>query len=202
MDTHVDKFLARFLESSGLLVGRIPAMHTVPVWMEGHFYDRFHAWFPYDNPISFVEEPIHAVCMKLSMQHGTYIGGVSFGMRRHFPTLLPDVLLGFVDDIGRWHWAGGCHGEVFNLHALEGDVAFPDRNAWPVWFTFGDHAEYRAGLMTSNHTRIDIYESQRRRACATFWKRSTHEFIATTWAPERLPWCLDHEECAELFSSD
>ena len=206
MDTRVDTFLARFLESSGLLVGRIPAMHTVPIWMEGHFYDGFHAWFPEDNPISLIEEPIHAVCMKLSMQHAipkpVYIGGISFGMRRHFPTLLPDVLLGFVDDIGRWHWAGGNHGEVFNLHAMEGNVAFPDRKAWPVWFTFGDHAEYRTGLMTSRHTCIDIYESQRRRARANFWKCATEEFIAATWAPERLPWCLDHEEYAELFSSD
>lgn len=218
MDTCVDDFLAHFLESSGLLVGRIPAMHTIPVWMEGYFVERFHTWFPDDNPISLVEEPIHAVCLKLqqnllqqnliegknrtSVPTPVYVGGISFGMRRHFPTLLPDVLLGFVDDIGIWHWAGGNHGEVFNLHALDGDVTFPDRDAWPVWFTFGDHAEYRTDLITSKQTRIDIYESRRRRACATFWKGATYEFIATTWAPHRLPWCLDHEEYAELFSDE
>jgi hypothetical protein len=181
-------------------------MQTIPVWMEGHFHDRFHTWFPNENPISLVENPVHAVCMKLSMQQApkpVYIGGISFGMYRHFPTLLPDVLLGFVDDVGRWHWAGGNHGEVFNLHALDGDVTFPaDRDAWPVWFTFGDHAEYRTDLIASTQTHIDIYESHRRHARTEFWKRVTREFIETTWAPHRLSWCLDHEEYTELFSSE
>lgn len=197
----IDRYLSEFLEGSGLLAGRVPRMPTLPRYTRNVlYYEPFHAWL--QSGIAMVETPVEAVSLQIYLQFQApkplYIGGVSVGMGR-FSLLLPDMLLGFIDVSGYWHWAGGHHGLVVNLHT-KGEVIFPPTDAWPVWFTFADCEEYRKEFMWNQIEHIDIYESTRRTLRAAFWERTRQEFIEKTWAPDRLPWCLDHEEYAELFS--
>lgn len=108
---------------------------------------------------------------------------------------VPDVLLGFVDEEGRWYWADAetCCG--INLHRLTCKSHPP--NTWPVWLTIAD-VDAREKLRRGP-PRIDLLRILQRYKCARFWERSFEEFIRTTWHPSRLQWCLDVEDYQDFF---
>jgi hypothetical protein len=172
--------------------GRLVSLLGAP-W----YSDEFQAWIM--NDIAAIGEPVHAVCLSI-MRHRV-LGGVCVGVPWGIPTL-PDFLVGFVDDAGRWHWPGREFGHVVNLHAKDATIAFPPEAVWPVWFTYSEYHGERETYVAPRPPRyLDVSESLRKASAAAFWERAKEEFIRTTWAPSRLAWCLDHEEATEIFSS-
>lgn len=192
IDTHR---IAMFLERSGLLRGHVPSMRTT--FFHG---DAFAAWVDAATGIAVVGSPMHAVCLGMG---GDAHAGVCVGYPRAHP-LIPDLLLGAIDEAGRWHWAGGAAGEVLNTHRLSALARHRlplGRPAWPVWLTYGSCSGERAALIASRRDSFDLSEAFRRAGALRFWgdDATKHEFIRTTWAPARLvDWCLDAEEAAAL----
>ena len=182
--------IAAFLNSTGLLVGRIPSLDAAP-W----FRDEFQALVVGD--IALVRHPAHAIMM--SIFGAGIAGGVCVG-RAHGLASLPDLLLGYVDRRGTWHWGGGEYGLVVNLHHPT-RVNFPCDTVWPVWYTFGDYQGDREDVILGNRLTYDLTEDLRELRCRAFWDVAKEEFIRETWAPERLPWCLDVDEYREIFSA-
>ena len=182
--------IASFLERTGLLGGRIPSLDGAP-W----FCDEFQALVV--DGIALVRHPAHAIMM--SIFGAGVAGGVCVG-RAHGLATLPDLLLGYVDRVGAWHWGGGEYGLVVNLHHPT-RVNFPCDTVWPVWFTFGDYQGDRENVVRSGQLLYDLSENLRKLRCEAFWGVAKEEFIRETWAPSRLPWCLDVDEYREIFSA-
>lgn len=117
--------------------------------------------------------------------------GVSIGSppASTLPTV-PDMLLGFVDTEGIWHWpvrAGVAH----NLHARP-VYGMPCPESYPVWLTVGDMDVRRRLMRRKKHIDLFAYVLQHKRRL--FWRASLKEFIETTWHPCRVEqWCFDEE---------
>lgn len=179
----MQEHIAKFLATTGLLHGRIPSLKRARRWDTYGF--RAVVW----HGIALVHAPAHAVCLSIAKTPG-YVGGVSIGTPRGLASL-PDVLVGFLDEFGRWHWPGD-HGTAVNLHVAEGK--FPSGlRCWPVWFTFGNYHGERE-LLIKGSPSVDLSGHIAALERARFWEASKHEFIQKTWAPSRLSWCLDTED--------
>lgn len=192
-----EESIAKYLVKSGLLAGRVPSILSCIPDGELQFLHIFPelVW----HGIGVVHTPADAVVLGYHLNDTEYVGGISIGTR---PSSFrgADLLLGFIDTFGRWHWpVEGEYGTIFNLFASS-VPRYPRGAAWPVWFTFASCFPDRDRCIeTMRH--IDIYENVRYHAATMtpFWKDSFHEFIRTTWAPSRLEWCLDSEEREALF---
>ena len=188
-----EESIAKYLVKSGLMAGRVPSiLSCIPEGPLEFLHLVFHG-------IGLVHTPADAVVLGYHVDNTEYIGGVSIGAR---PSSFrgADLLLGFIDTCGVWHWpVDGEYGTIFNLFSSS-VPRHPRGAAWPVWFTFASCYPDRARVAEKTH-HIDIYENVRYHAATMtrFWKDSFHEFIRTTWAPSRLEWCLDCEEREELF---
>lgn len=187
--------IVHFLQTSGLLHGNIPLLTA-----EHEFYDLGFKACVTDH-IVYTYEPAHAIIASIWLSHPKRnqpkIGGISvhnlhMNAYKNHQYTLPDLLLGFISPDGKWHWPlAECDGVACNLRNYYYDVKMPAK-AWPVFFTCSDY-EYSA--LGSNH--VDLTPWIARGVCRMFWNLAYKEFIAKTWAPERLAWCLDHEEARE-----
>ena len=135
--------------------------------------------------IPLVNDPANAVVHEYGITIGTYT-------RRTLPTV-PDLLLGFIDTDGTWHWPikpGVAH----NLHHDQ-LVPVPRQSKhpmYPVFLTIGNVAVRRRIMKRKRHIDLFAYTLQIKRDL--FWKVSFQEFIEMTWHPTRVEaWCFDEE---------
>ena len=178
--TTISERIVTFLETSGLLRGRIPPA-------------RFRA-----ADICAVNDPVDAVTLGVRAQFSDefVLAGVSVGLHpRTCSVTVPDLLLGSVLD-GRWTWPTDEPGGVVNLHARRVPLRV---EGYPVFLTFAACANDK---LRRTRPVVDVYEAVRRRTCARFWARAKEEFVARAWHPARLRWCLDVDEAREIFSAD
>ena len=184
--------LACWMDSSGLLAGRVPSLAHTPTT---YWHGEIHAIVCAETGIACVSEPSHAVCLGITKQARA---GVSIGRPRGLATI-PDLVLGGIDRRGFWHWANDAHGMVVNLHAAAMHVRFPC-DVWPVYLTFGScDADSERATLIRDRAHLDVGEHLRRAAARRFWDLARQEFIAATWAPHRLlTWCLDTDELHDL----
>jgi len=195
--------IAKYLVQSGLLAGRVPSiLRCIPDGPLQFLHIVYHGIGVVHTPADAVVLGYHLRSVEIDTGRGSaekYVGGISIGTR---PSSFrgADLLLGFIDTFGVWHWpVEGEYGTIFNLFSSS-VPRYPRGAAWPVWFTFASCFPHRDRCIeTMRH--IDIYESMRYHAATMtpFWKDSFHEFIRRTWAPSRLEWCLDSEEREALF---
>ena len=184
--------VVQFVECSGLLHGRIPSPQRQ--WCEFDFVGDVY------ESIGFAKHPAHIVAMDIWLSHPKrvcktpFIGGISVG--RVPAVYVPDMLLGFIDVSGRWHWPLRESCVFCNLHDCNARILPPPTEAWPVWFT----CTYKPmrDMLVMRRRHFDATIQMRRRVCARFWNAALEEFIQKTWAPSRLTWCLDHEEIRDI----
>lgn len=131
--------------------------------------------------------------VELGIMHPDVCAGISLGRSR---VGVPDILLGFVDIRGRWHWASTyCS---INLHSkVPATATFPDVPAWPVWLTITDLPSRKR--LAHGPPSIDMLAILARYTRARFWDAAFEEFIRTTWHPTRLHWCLDTDDHDDFF---
>lgn len=132
--------------------------------------------------IPLVRDPADAVVHEYGITVGAYT-------RRTLPTV-PDMLLGFIDTDGTWHWPAKP-GVAHNLHHDQ-LVPVPSQIAYPVFLTIGNLNTRRRIMKRKRHIDLFAYTLQTKRDL--FWKVSFQEFIEMTWHPARVEaWCFDEE---------
>lgn len=133
--------------------------------------------------------------VETGIMHPSMCAGISIGRCR---VSVPDVLLGFLDTDGRWHWACPERRCCINVSVCVRRCT-PPEESWPVWLTITD-LQSRASLQ-KGPPYIDVLRILMRYKRAQFWNDAFEEFIRTTWHPSRLDWCLDTEEHRDFFGA-
>lgn len=152
-------------------------------------------FFATSIPLCTLQTPEQVV--EHGIMHPEVCAGISIGHTRIY---VPDVLLGYIDDQHRWHWADQEHACALNLHTCRQRVETPPGALWPVWLTITD-CRARERLQTVQ-PRIDLLRILQRDKARQFWEESLEEFIRVTWHPSRLHWCLDTDDHGFFYSSD
>jgi hypothetical protein len=141
-------------------------------------------------PLCTLQSPEQVV--ETGIVYPSVCAGISIG-GRWTRVYVPDVLLGFIDEDYRWHWADAENVCAVNLHSVRHKTDMLRQTGWPVWLTITDH-QVRARLQQGGAPRIDLLRILQRYKARCFWKESLEEFIRITWHPSRLHWCLDTED--------
>lgn len=184
----IEEDVAEFLFASGLLGGALFGKPTDPA-NEGPC--------PVFGNVALVSRPWYAWIFRNQRNrlHERFVAGVvAIGRQKAF--YWPDALLGFVGPRGEWIWPTGEPGVILGPRAIHRAIA-PDVG-WPVWFTCAHYEDHRA---MERRGSMDVFETRRRAQLRAFWDASLQEFVAKTWHPSRLMWCLDHEEIFLLDTS-
>lgn len=170
--------IADLLFLSGLLGGKL-FEHPTGVVTDGDYGSS-----PAFGSIALVGSPWKSLLFRSQ----NIIAGVNIGYHSGWK---PDVILGYLTASGEWLWPTPEPGVVVAWLAASEVETYPREKAWPVTLTC---AYYDTFMDVQKVGSIDVFEAYRKRQVAAFWDISMQEFIATTWHPARLAWCLDREE--------